>query len=77
MNNAQPISTILAFLGVTILICIASGLVDWVERVLARPRLRPFMVWRMYRLARQNYGICTAYYMARVFEKATRYQEGK
>jgi hypothetical protein len=67
-------SAVLAMLGLTILICISSGLADWAERVWARPRLRPFMVWRMYRLARQNYGICTSYYMARVFEKATRYQ---
>lgn len=74
MNNAQPLSAVLALLGVTILVCLASGAADWAERAWARPRLRPFMLFRMYRLARQNYGICTSWYMARVFEKATRYQ---
>ncbi len=72
MQSAQPISGILAFVGVTILICLASGLADWVEAFLARPRLRPTMVFRMYRLARQHYGICTSYYLARTFELATR-----
>lgn len=62
----------LAFLVVVILICLASGLADWAEAALGRPWIRPRMILRMYRLARQNYGVCLSYRLARLFEKVTR-----
>lgn len=74
MNSTQPVSGGLALLGVIILVCIMSGLADWLERALVGPHIRPRMLLRMYRLARQNYGVCVSYRLARMFEKATRAQ---
>ena len=62
----------LSFLVVVVLVTLVSGAADWTERVLARPRLRPTMVFRMYRLARADRGICESYCLARAFELATR-----
>ena len=62
----------LAFLVVVVLVTLVSGAADWTERVLSRPRVRPTMVLRMYRLARADLGICESYYLARTFERATR-----
>jgi hypothetical protein len=65
-------NAMLAFLFVVVLVALVSGAADWTERVLARPRIRPTMILRMYRLARADRGICESYYLARTFERATR-----
>lgn len=72
----EPQAIPLAFLVAVVAGCLSAAAADWIERVLARPRLRPVMLWKMFRLARQNYNVVTAYYLARTFELATRPKAG-
>lgn len=60
------------FLAILISLIMSAALGDLVDRYLARPRVRPILLLRMYRLARQNYAPADAWRLCRLIEYCTR-----